>query len=245
MNKYFATSDLAEAGSAIQSYYAGGVAIHWSSGSNLVISGSALTDKYVRFYISSTRLFGQYSGSIGASGSGLISPVTFVVSTSAGTSSSTNWVLCPNMIFFCQLLTNVVAKTGFIGRLNSGQYIVACGAQNTTYIDNARCINTTTGLDVFMQPILYQGYKTAANKYFKMRPFFCCAVNGISTVSGSPAYIPDLQLSTVNMPNNAVYSGSGVFMSAGGTLYLNNTYETGPTTDFTKCPFLIENVEPL
>ena len=244
MNKYFATSDLSVVGSAVQSYYAGGVTVHYNTATNLVFSGSAITDKYIRFYTSSNRLFGQYSGSIVAGGSALESPIDFVCSTSTGVNQSINWVLCPNMLFFCQLLTNITSKTGFVGRLTSGQYIAASGA-GTSYYTSCRCINTSTGLDVFMQPILYQGYKTSANKYFKTRPFFCCAVNGISAYSGSPAYIPDLYLCTVNMANNAVYSGSGIFLSAGGVSTLDSASASGPTAVFTRSPFLIENVEPL
>lgn len=243
MNKYFSTTDLSVAGSAINSYYGGSVNVNYSTSSILIISGSVLTDKYVRLFTAGGRIQAEYSGSW-VSGSTLVSPVQFFPNYNSGTQTAINWVMCPNLLLISTFLSTVVSKTGFIGKLNNGQYIVAGSCYTSGYEVNGRCINTSTGLDVFMQPLLYQNYKTSNNKYFKMRPFFCCAVNGISTYSGSPAYIPDLYLSTVNMPNNAIYSGSGIFLSPGVTMLISSAYAVNQTT-FSKCPFLIENVEPL
>ena len=242
-NLLIASNNLSEIGASITTYYGGGVTVHYQSTTDLVFSGSALSDKYLRFAVASNRVAGSYSGSI-ASGSALVSPVTFMPNYSAGTVSNTYFLLCPNMIFVTQLLTTLLNKIGFAGRMNSGEYIVygSQGNSNNTYAVNGRIINTSVGLDVGITPHFYGGVKTTTNKYIMARPTFIHNISGISMYSGSAAYIPDLYICTVGTANNEVYSGSGIFVSPGGAIYIDTNYSWNGIGRSSNAPFLIRDV---
>ena len=190
-------TDILAVGTAMTAYYGTyhvdnnptGVTIHLSSGTTLIFSCTAITDKVIKLTHASNDLRGYY-GDAYESGD-ITNPVEWGGSTTAGSSSKLHLILTDNTLVLNAILPTINSRLYLIGKLNSGAYAVVGMMGHSAYSMGAFGYLTATQSQVFLFG-LTTDMKSESGLIFKAPLLIYTTAGGVPLTGSDPVAFQDV-----------------------------------------------------